>query len=182
MVGTLEKAENISVNTMDQEHWYPVYTHARAEKKACAELIKKGITAYLPVIKTLKQWTDRKKWVEEPLFKSYLFVKIRVTDQANVLMTKGISRFIYFSGKIAIMPDRQMEELRLWLGSELPLEITGQEFKKGQQVEIMAGSLKGIKAELVDFHHEKRLILRVDSIGYAMLLQVPKGYVREIKI
>lgn len=180
MVATLEETKSISLNTMEQEHWYPVYTHARAEKKACAELTKKGIAAYLPLVRTLKQWTDRKKWVEEPLFKSYLFVKIRSTEQANVLMTKGISRFIYFSGKIATLPDRQMEEVRLWLSSELPVEITGQEFEKGQKVEIMAGTLKGIKAELVDFHNEKRLILRIDSIGYALLVQVPKGYVRGI--
>jgi transcriptional antiterminator RfaH len=165
---------------MEQENWYPVYTLPRAEKAAYALLQKKGIETYLPLQKTLKQWSDRKKWVEEPLFKSYLFVKMKSAEQADVLMTKGISRFIYFSGKIAILPDRQMDELRLWLASELPVEPTGQDFEKGQQVEVMMGTLRGVKAELVDFHNEKRLILRIDSIGYALLVQVPKGYVRGI--
>lgn len=162
-------------------HWYPVYTNPRAEKAALLLLQKKGIETFLPLQRRLKQWSDRKKWVEEPLFKSYLFVRINQKEQAEVLMTKGISRFIYFSGEIAKMPERQMQELKLWLGAELPYEIAAQQFETGQQVEILAGTLKGIKAELVDFHDEKRLILRVDSIGYALLVQVPKGYVKVIK-
>jgi transcriptional antiterminator RfaH len=160
--------------------WFPVYTNPRAEKSAFAALEQKNITCFLPLKKTLKQWSDRKKWVEEPLFSSYLFVRIKPDQQAEVLMTKGISRFIYFSGKIAAMPDRQMDELKLWLGTELPYEITGKHLEKGQQVEVMVGALKGVKAELVDFHSEKRLILRIDSIGYAMLVQMPKGYVKGI--
>src|SRR4051812_47027918 len=91
--------------------WYPVYTNPRAEKKAYEALVNKGIEAYLPLQRTLKQWSDRKKWVEEPLIKSYLFVRIAEHAQAEVLMTKGIARFIYFSGRISPMPDRQIEEL-----------------------------------------------------------------------
>ena len=77
--------------------WYPVYTHARAEKKAHEALLKKGIETYLPLNRQLKQWSDRKKWVEEPFIKSYLFVNISDQEQMEVLMTKGVARFIYFS-------------------------------------------------------------------------------------
>src|ERR1700749_2351257 len=88
--------------------WYPVYTHPRTEKKAAAALLAKGIITYLPLQRQLKQWSDRKKWIEEPLIKSYLFVKITEHQQADVLMTKGIARFIYFSNKVATMPDKQI--------------------------------------------------------------------------
>ena len=56
--------------------WYPVYTHPRAEKKAHQALSNKGIETYLPLRRQLKQWSDRKKWVDEPFIKSYLFVHI----------------------------------------------------------------------------------------------------------
>ena len=117
-------------NTMDRRKsevknkWYPVYTHARAEKKAYEALTSKGISAYLPLHRQLKQWSDRKKWVEEPFIKSYIFVNIAEQAQADVLMTKGISRFLYFSGKPATMPDRQINELKLLMTSSLDLEIT----------------------------------------------------------
>ena len=58
--------------------WYAIYTKPRTEKKACEELTCKGISTYLPVVKTLKQWSDRKKWVEKPYFPGYLFVRIRL--------------------------------------------------------------------------------------------------------
>jgi transcriptional antiterminator RfaH len=106
----------LQTNT-DTCKWYPVYTNPRAEKKAYQALINKGINAYLPLHRQLKKWSDRKKWVEEPFIHSYLFVYIKQTEQAEVLMTKGISRFIYFSGKIASMPERQIEDLRLIMAS-----------------------------------------------------------------
>jgi transcriptional antiterminator RfaH len=76
----------LTINTAGYK-WYPVYTHPRAEKKACQALINKGIETYLPLHKQLKQWSDRKKWVEEPLIKSYLFVRITTLEQTKVLMT-----------------------------------------------------------------------------------------------
>ena len=76
--------------------WYPVYTNSRAEKKAYQELQRKGIEAYLPLKKEWRQWSDRKKIVEEPLFKSYIFVRISNKEHAEVLMTQGVSRFLYF--------------------------------------------------------------------------------------
>ena len=111
--------------------WFPVYTNPRAEKKAYQALVGKGIETYLPLHRHLKQWSDRKKWVEEPFIKSYLFVHIREHEQANILMTRGISRFIYFSGKIASMPDRQIDELRLIMASPYDLEVTEENLQPG---------------------------------------------------
>jgi transcriptional antiterminator RfaH len=111
--------------------WYPVYTHPRAEKKAHLALVSKGIETYLPITRQLKQWSDRKKWVDEPLIKSYLFVHITEHEQAEILMTKGISRFIYFGGKIASMPDRQIDDLRLLMTSALELEVTEENLSPG---------------------------------------------------
>jgi transcriptional antiterminator RfaH len=152
--------------------WYPVYTHARAEKKACQALINKGLETYLPVHKQLKQWSDRKKWVEEPLIKSYLFVHIREIEQSEVLMTKGIARFIYFSGKIASMPDRQIDELKLVMASPFELEITEDNLQPGEKIVIKAGPLKGIIGEIISYRSQKLLALRLENMGCSIIVHV----------
>src|SRR5690606_37050220 len=103
----------------------------RAEKRTATELQKRGIKVYLPIQKTLKQWSDRKKWVEEPLFKSYLFVWISHREYDTVLQTYGIVRFIFFSGKVAYVPQQQMEFLQQYLDGQYPVELLP-DIQKGQ--------------------------------------------------
>lgn len=157
--------------------WYPVYTNPRAEKKAYQALSDKGITAYLPLHRQLKQWSDRKKWIEEPILKSYIFVNIAEHEQANVLMTKGISRFLYFSGKPASMPDRQINELKLLMASSFELEITEENLQPGEKIIIKAGPLKGMTGEIVSNRSQKQLILRLESIGCSIIVHVPASYI-----
>jgi transcriptional antiterminator RfaH len=164
---------SITANTgISNSKWYPVYTHARAEKKACQALVNKGIETYLPLHRQLKQWSDRKKWVEEPLIKSYLFVRIRDHEQAAVLMTKGIARFIYFSNQVASMPDRQVEELKLLMASPYELEITEENLQPGEKIMIKAGPLKGIAGEIIAYRSQKQLILRLESLGCSIIVHV----------
>src|SRR5690606_18319592 len=146
-------------------NWYPVYTHARAEKKAYESLIRKGVACYLPLTRTLKQWSDRKKWVEEPLIRSYLFVSIAVRQQAEVLMTPGVCRFLYFSGKVATMPERQIEQLKVLLASSSELEVSSQAFEPGDQILVKAGPLQGLRGELVSYRSSQRFLVRLDHVG-----------------
>ena len=163
---------------MDNNYkWFPVYTRSRAEKKAYDELLKKNITCYLPLKKTVKQWSDRKKIVEEPLIKSYLFVYISAKEHAEVLMTNGISRFLYFSGKIASMPDKQIEDLKLLLATDAELEVLEYDIKKGEKVIIKAGPFKGMLAETVSIHNKQRLILRLDNMGIAIEINTSMAFV-----
>lgn len=166
---------------IDQNYrWYPVYTRSRAEKKAYDELIRKGIISYLPLRKTLKQWSDRKKIVEEPLIKSYLFVYISSKEYAEVLMTNGIARFIYFSGKIAAMPNQQIDHLKLLLATEEELPVFDYEIKPGEKVLIKAGPFKDMVAEMVLVHNKQRIILRLDNIGYAIEINTSMAFVEPI--
>jgi len=165
----------------DQDYkWYPVYTRSRAEKKAYEELLRKGISAYLPLKKTLKQWSDRKKIVEEPLIKSYLFVHISVKQQAEVLMTNGIARFLYFSGKIASMPTQQIDHLKLLLATDSDLKVFDYQIKPGQKVIIKAGPFKDMIAEMVSVHNKQRIVLRLDTIGYSIDINTSTAFVEPI--
>nr|WP_294794346.1 UpxY family transcription antiterminator [uncultured Mucilaginibacter sp.] len=152
--------------------WYPVCTMPRAEKKAYQALINKGLQAYLPLHRQQKQWSDRKKWVEEPLIKSYLFVNINEHEKTEVLMTKGISRFIYFSDKIASMPDRQINDLKLLLASSFELEITQEDLQAGEKVVIKAGALKGLTGEILSYRSQKQLALRLENLGCSIIVNV----------
>src|ERR1700754_427038 len=158
--------------------WYPIYTNARAEKKALEALTNKGVLTYLPLHKQLKQWSDRKKWVEEPFIKSYVFVNIAEHQQAEVLMTKGVSRFLYFSGKPAAMPDRQISELKLLMSSSFDLEITDEDLQPGEKIIIKAGPLKGMTGEVVSRRSQKQLILRLESIGCSIIVHVAASYIK----
>ncbi|MFI5162335.1 MAG: UpxY family transcription antiterminator [Sphingobacteriales bacterium] len=150
--------------------WYPVYTHPRAEKKACQALANKGIETYLPIRRQLKLWSDRKKWVDEPFIKSYLFVHITEHEQTEVLMTKGIARFIYFGGKIASMPERQVDDLKLLMASAVELEITEENLLPGEKIIIKAGPLKGMVGEIISYRSQKQLALRLESLGCSIII------------
>jgi transcription antitermination factor NusG len=143
-------------------------------------LTLKKIPHYLPLKRTLKQWSDRKKWVEEPLIPSYIFVNISQNEYTNVLETKGIVRFIYFSGKIATVPDDQINTLRAYLSSDFEPEITFKNLAEGQKVEIIDGKLKGYQGELISYQNQSRLILRFDVLGQSVLLKIPAGYIKPI--
>ena len=166
---------------IDQNYrWYPVYTRSRAEKKAYEGLNRKGILAYLPLRKAIKQWSDRKKIVEEPLIKSYLFVYISGKEYAEVLMTNGIARFIYFSGQIATIPEQQITDLKLLLATDADLEVLEYDIKPGERVLIKAGPFKGIMAELVSVQNKQRIILRLQNIGYAIEINTSVAFIEPV--
>ncbi|MCR8560202.1 UpxY family transcription antiterminator [Mucilaginibacter sp. BJC16-A38] len=156
----------------EKYQWYPVCTLPRNEKKAHRTLTEKGIESYLPLQRQLKQWSDRKKWVEEPLIKSYLFVYIRPHEQTEVLMTRGISRFIYFSGKIAAMPDVQMQGLKLLLASPYELEVTAEDLQPGEKIRVKGGVLKGLTGEIISYRSQKQLVLRLENMGCSIIVNI----------
>jgi len=162
------------------KNWYPVCTQSRAEKKAHLHLCNKNITSYLPTEKKLKQWSDRKKWVEEPLLRSYLFVHISPHQQKDVLMTPGIARFIYFSGKIASIPAQQIEQLKMLTASPYTLEVTAENLSAGEKITIKAGALRGMNAEVVEYRSQKRLLLRLSDLNNAILVHVPASLIERI--
>ncbi len=160
--------------------WYPVYTNPRAEKKALENLIKAGVEAYLPVQKKLKQWSDRKKWVYEPLIPSYIFVFANELALQKVLQISGISRFIYFSGKIATIPLKQLNEIKLILASEHDFEVSAETFEPGEKVRIKAGALKDLTGEFLSFKGNQRFVIKLQNMGYSIAIVISSKLVERI--
>ena len=160
--------------------WYPIYTRSRAEKKTQEKLAQKNIETYLPLKKVLKQWSDRKKIVEEPLLNSYLFIYISVKEYNDVLSTPGFTRFIYFSGKIAAIPEKQIEDLRLLLANGADLELIEFDITSGEKVLIKAGPFKGIIAEVVSLKGKKSLVLRLERVGCSIEIKTSMAFIEPL--
>lgn len=160
----------------DKYFWYAIYTKSRAEKKTFTLLQQRGIEVYLPLQKKLKQWSDRKKWVEEPLFNSYMFVKVSEREYINVLQTPGVVKFVTFSGKAAAIREEQIIFLKKILSSEEELEISEHQFNVGQKVKVVAGLFHGMTGELVDVKNAKRFIVRFEELNKSIILNIPTVY------
>ena len=161
--------------------WYAVYTRPRFEKLVCQRLLEQGIEAYLPMIKTMRQWSDRKKMVEIPLFSSYVFVHINRKHYDQVLQTFGAVKYIIFEGKAASIPAEQINNLKIIVDSNENVETTWETRKKGDRVIISAGSLKGLKGELITDGTRKKVLVRIDSIDQNLTVEVHSSLIELIK-
>jgi transcription antitermination factor NusG len=164
-----------------EKRWYAVYTRSRNEKKASAALLEAGIEAFLPVIKVLKQWSDRKKWVEEPLFRSYLFVHITTREYYAVLNTFGVVKYITFQGKAVEVPPGQILAIKQYINAEDFSAETEKHFEVGDKVEIYRGPLKGLTGNLIRVKGNQKVRIEIESIGHSIVLTIPQSYLRVIK-
>lgn len=155
-------------------HWHAIYVHSRAEKKVFTELTMKGIEAFLPLQRKLRQWSDRKKWVEMPLISGYVFVRISRKEYDTVLQTDLVMQYVRFEGKAAIIRDQDIETLKRMLGqSDLNVEVTSEELQPGSQVEIVSGPMLGVRGELVSYRGNNKVALRIPPLGFTVLVESP---------
>ncbi len=153
--------------------WYAVYTKSRTEKKVALRLKEAGIEAYCPVNKREKQWSDRRKVTEEPLFRSYVFVNIDLEKQsATVRRTLGVVNFVYWLHKPAVIQDDEILAIQLFLSQHAAVEVFGNTLQVGDFITIDAGALKGQKAEVMGIKNRHEVRLRIDSLGFELVARV----------
>ena len=162
-----------------KEKWYAIYTKSRNEKKVAANLQEKGIEVYLPLLKTLKQWSDRKKWVEEPLFRSYLFVRILDKNYLEVLQTDGVVRFITFRQERIPVPNQQIEAVKAYLNEDNRLNLEEFNFEPGDKVEVIRGPMRGLLGVLVMVKGKQRVLIEIESIGQRLIINLPKSILKQ---
>jgi transcription antitermination factor NusG len=160
--------------------WYVIHTKPRAEKITNQEILEKGIETYLPLRRTVRQWSDRKKWVEEPLIRSYLFIKATKREREQALQPQGAVRCIHFEGKPAVVREDQIQFLKQLLLSDAEFEVETQRIPEGSKVEVIAGDFIGYTAELVDYLNRTRVLVRFDQIGFAINVSIPLKFVRPV--
>lgn len=162
----------------NKKKWYAVYTKSRWEKKVYERLQQNDIVCYLPFIKTLKQWSDRKKWIEEPLFKSYIFVKIFEKEYIDVLSVIGVVSFVKIAGAFVSIPEQQIIAVKEFLlsGEKLPNE--NEILTPGDKIEIKKGLLIGLIGILVKVKGKHKVIIEIEAVGQSISVNIPLSHLK----
>jgi len=154
--------------------WYALYTKPRWEKKVYQLLNEKQIESYCPLNKVTRKWSDRMKTVEEPLFKSYVFVCIHDELQNQVRMTQGVMNFVYWQGKPAIVKDKEIEVIRKFLNEYNNVVAQPISLQPNNKVKIQQGIFMDKEATILKVQGNKVQVV-IDSIGYSLTAFVDKS-------
>ena len=157
-------------------YWYALYCMSRQEKVVHADLTEDGYESYLPLQKIRRKWSDRYKWVEEPMFRSYVFVRVSSREYFKILQHRAVMKYISFGGKPTIVRDNQIESLRRALGENVDFTITSDRFKTGQPILVTAGPMCGCSGEIIRSAGKKSLLVRIGETGYSMVVQMPAAF------
>jgi len=161
--------------------WIAIRSKPRSEKIVSNELNRKGIESFLPLIKKHQQWSDRKKWVEFPLFPGYLFARIELKDSIFILSTQGVNTIVKFGDKIITIDDKVLNSIKLALegGYDLhPMKY----FIIGDRVKVIDGPMKGAKGVVETKQKNKnRLVIKIDALHQAVAVHINSEYLEYIK-
>lgn len=160
------------------EPWFAVWTRSRAEKSVHEQLERKGFESFLPTVMRWSRWKDRKKQVDWPLFPGYCFARFEERDSLKVLTCVGVATIISFDGKLAPIPDHELDAVRRLVNSGLQYDPCPF-IKEGDIVEVIHGPLKGVKGRLIRKGPHARLILSVDMISRAVSVTVDAADVKQ---
>ena len=153
--------------------WYACTTKPRAEKMAARELDGADIEYYLPLLKTRRQWSDRIKWVELPLFRSYIFVRVNRDNYIKVISQYSVVRFVAFEGRAVPIPDEQIEIVRLLLNEGAELEVVSDKLSPGEKIVVQAGPLLGMQGELIEYRGKRKVLVRIGQLAEGLLVTIP---------
>ena len=151
--------------------WIAVYTKSRHEQIVINELSKKDIESFCPMFKERRQWSDRKKWVHFPLFRSYVFARIHLKENIFVLQTIGVNKIVKFQNKISIIPDQVINDIKNVVDGGYKIQQVDY-FVKGDEVSVVSGPLKGVNGIIQDLKGDSRLIMKVEAIRQAFSIEI----------
>ncbi len=155
--------------------WLAVYTRPRWEKKVDLLLKEKGTESYCPLNKVRRKWSDRVKVVEEPLFKSYVFVKVSENDRLQVRTTPGVINFVYWNGKPAVIKEKEIATIRKFLDEYQDVEVFPiNNLEVDQRVKITMGPLMDQEGKVLAIR-KKTVKVAIDSLGYVLVAYIERS-------
>ena len=163
-----------------ESNWFVMYTAPRAEKKVAKRLEENKIEVYLPIIEEVRQWSDRKKKVQRPLFNGYLFVRTERTRLWEALQVQGAVKFVNFSGNHAVVRDEEIAAIKRIVATGVAVEVDDSEIKEGEQVKILGGPLQGFEGECIQKGNQDYFIIRVPSIHQTVMVNVPRKFLEVV--
>ena len=152
-------------------NWYVVYTKPKWEKKVAEQLQKRGIECYCPLITQMRQWSDRKKKVEVPLFNSYVFVQLAESDRNSVFDTVGVVRYLFWLGKPAIVRDEEINVIKKWLNSADTIDVAVASYQIGDSIQLESGPFSAQTATIQDMTNT-HYVLVLESMGCVLKMKI----------
>jgi transcription antitermination factor NusG len=153
--------------------WYAIYTKPRWEKKVNHLLKEKGVESYCPLNKVKRKWSDRVKTIEEPLFKSYVFVKIEEEERTMIRMTHGVINFVYWDKKPAIIKEKEIQAIRRFLDEYQTVEVHTTDVKVNDRVMITAGPFTDQYGKVISIRR-KAVKVAIESLGYVLVAYIER--------
>jgi transcription antitermination factor NusG len=136
-------------------------------------LLEKGFESYCPLNKVRRKWSDRVKIVEEPLFKSYVFVKVNDEDRTGVRMTPGVINFVYWNSKPAVIKEKEINAIKRFLNDYENVEVQPMNLHLHQRVKITTGPLMDQEGEILGLR-KKMVKVAIDSLGYMLVAYIDR--------
>lgn len=156
--------------------WYALYVKSRWEKKVYESLKDISLESFLPQIKTIRQWSDRKKTILKPLFPSYVFVNINSSLEFHkALSVNGACEYIRFGKEYARVTEKEINQIKLLIGDKNISDIeTNVELPKiGEVKKITYGPLNGLDCEIIKADNHNKIIVRIDSLQQNIMATIP---------
>jgi transcriptional antiterminator RfaH len=171
----------LAIKQKKDKVWKAIYVTSRSEKKVLDKLNEKGIEAYTPIKKTMRQWSDRKKMVEVPILNGYVFVKVNDQERDKVFFVNGVVQYVRFNGEDAVIREEEINSLKniVALGYDIEMN-TAKAFPSGSKIMIMQGPLKGIEGVVSEIENEDWLFVNLDSIQYNLKVKLPAGILKNV--
>lgn len=176
----LEEVEELNQETTDLNEklkdnsfqWHVFYVRGKYEKKAYDLLQRDGFIVYLPLITVQRQYTDRKKKIIEPLFKSYIFVLIKRHQLYDVIQTPGVVTYVRFATEHATIRKKEIELIKKLILNKTQFEVTNRKLKVGQQITLTSGAFKGQKGIVKQIRGKKRLLISLEAIEFTLEIEL----------
>ena len=152
-------------------NWYVIYTKPKWEKKVAEQLAEAGIDCYCPLITQIRQWSDRKKKVEVPLFYSYVFVQLAESERNSVFQSVGVVRYLFWLGKPAIVRHEEIEVIKKWINTSDAADIMVDRYKIGDAIQLESGPFSAQKA-IVQEVTNTYYVLVLESLGCVLKMKI----------
>jgi transcription antitermination factor NusG len=162
-------------------NWYVIYTKSRYEKAVADKLNLLGIEVYCPLLKRKKLWSDRWKWVEEPLFRSYCFVSLEENDKDLVFLVPGVVRYVYYCGQPATIREREMNLLKKWLNEYDHDSLEAGNLNVNDKIRIRSGVLLDKEAKVLVSKGNYALLL-LEDLGLQVKVDLRKNIVEKLQV
>ncbi len=166
---------------VNNSFWYAVRTQLKCEKQVAQLMNKVGLNYYLPLQQYTRQWGRRKVEVEIPLISNYIFVHINRSEYVKVLETEFVYGFIKFGGVLSAIPEAEIQLLRRIMGECKDIDVKSLTFEEGEEIEIIAGKLTGLRAKLVQQKGKNKVLVELQNIGYGLYLTIETGMIQKLR-